>query len=332
MRIRSLAVVAAAGIYLACGGGDGDGGGGPNPVNVLTKASGDGQNGTVNVQLANDFCAKVTQGGAAKGGVTVSWTTSTGGTMSVPSSLTDTDGIACSNLKLGTTAGAQSAQAAVAGATGSPVTFSATANAGNATALVKSGGDAQQGTVGAPLGEALSVQVTDNFGNGVGGALVTWDVTPGQASVDPVSGNTNGTGLASTSVTLGPNPGAIIIVASSAGLTGSPQNFTVTANPATPAPNAITITVQNNAFSPGVDTVAAGGTVTFTWANTVGVTHSVTSTGPTSFTSDPAGAIASPHSYGPVTFNTPGTYFYYCTVHGSPGSPPTGMSGRIVVQ
>jgi plastocyanin len=327
-----MAVVLAAGFVLACGGGDGDDGGGPGGgTNLLAKESGDTQNGTVNTQLSSDFCVKVTQSGTAVSGVAVNWSTPNGGQLTPPSSSTSASGVACSRLTLGTIAGAQTAQAAVSGATGSPVTFGATANAGNATTLVKSGGDNQSADVNANLPEALTVQVTDNFGNGVNAALVTWLVSSGSASLNPASGPTNATGVASTTVTVGA-AGPIVITASSAGLVGSPQTFDAVGTTPVPPPAAITIQVgPGTTFSPAVDTVAVGGTVTWNWpANSLG--HSVTSTGPTSFTSDPAGISDGPKSYGPITFNTAGTYFYYCLAHGNPGNPPTLMSGTIIVQ
>ena len=39
-------------------------------------------------------------------------------------------------------------------------------------------------------------------------------------------------------------------------------------------------------------------------------------------------AITAPHSFS-QTFNSPGTYVYFCVVH---GSPTAGMRGTIVVQ
>jgi plastocyanin len=333
MRIQLLALIGVAAVYAACGGdGDGDGGGGPS-TNTLAKAptgNGDNQTGTVNLALANPFCAQVTQSGSGQSGVTVNWSTPSGGTMSVPSSVSGADGVACSKLTLGTTAGSQTAQAAVTGATGSPVTFNATANPANATTLVKGGGDNQSGDINTALSEPLTVTVADPFGNGVSNALVTWDVSSGSATLDPVSGNTNSTGLASTTVTLGGTAGAIVITASAAGLVGSPQTFNATADTPVPPPNAITIQVDNNSFTPGIDTVAVGGTVTWNWAAT-SLGHSVTSTGSPSFTSDPDGISNGPKTYA-FTFNTPGTYLYYCLAHGSAGPPPTGMSGTIVVK
>lgn len=329
MRLNFLSGVLALATLAGCGGGGDGGGGGPNNNHVLAKAaaSGDGQAATVGTALASPFCARVTDGGAAKAGVTVSWSTTSGGSMSAPSTQTAADGTACSTLTLGHTAGAQTATASSTNASGSPLTFNATGTADQAVAIQLNGGNDQEGTVNNALAQALSVKVLDQFSNGVGGIDVGWAVTSGTATPSPALSSSNNSGIASTTLTLGGSAGAITITATSVGLTGSPVSFSATANL---LPTAITINVNSNIFGPANDTVAVGGTVTWTW-NDIG--HSVTSTGPTSFVDDPAGVVLTlPHSYGPITFNTPGTYFYYCTVHGGPGNPPTGMSGRIVVQ
>lgn len=320
----------------ACGGGDnGGGGGGPNPNTVLVKSSssGDNQTGTVANPLANPLCARVTENGANKSGIDITWATSGGGSMNPTTTTSAGDGTACSTLTLGQTAGSQNATATATGASGSPLTYNATANAGPATTFGKNGGggDGQQGAINTQLPEPVSVLATDQFGNGVPAVGVTWAVTSGDATLNPLISNTNSDGISASTVTLGGTAGPIVITASSA-VTGSPQTFNVASVIPPPAPGAITITVQNpGSFTPSVDTVAVGGTVTWTWAAGA-FQHSVTSTGNTSFVSDPAGLEDAPHSYGPITFNTPGTYFYYCTNHGSAGNPPSGMSGTIVVQ
>ena len=76
------------------------------------------------------------------------------------------------------------------------------------------------------------------------------------------------------------------------------------------------ITVGNNYFQPASTTVAAGTTVTWTWAG--GVSHNVT------FDDGVASRTQSSGTY-TRTFNTPGTYQYHCTIHG------TMMSGSITV-
>jgi plastocyanin len=109
------------------------------------------------------------------------------------------------------------------------------------------------------------------------------------------------------------------------GLTGSPQTFTETS---IALPTAITINVANNTFTPKVGVLAAGGTVTWTWAAGA-VGHSIISDGPPSFTSH-ATLESAPFSYGPLTFTTPGTYAYHCSAHGN--SSGGGMAGSIEVQ
>jgi plastocyanin len=123
----ALAVLAL--VSAACGGG---GGGDLQPDQsplVLAKApaeSGDQQSGAVGQPLAAELRVIVTRDGTPQANVTVAWSTSGGG-LDPASGPTDASGIGTSRWTLGPDAGAQSAQAAVQGATGSPVSFSATA-------------------------------------------------------------------------------------------------------------------------------------------------------------------------------------------------------------
>jgi plastocyanin len=80
---------------------------------------------------------------------------------------------------------------------------------------------------------------------------------------------------------------------------------------------------HNGSQNPAVDTIAAGSSVTWTW-NAAG-SHSIQSTGtPGIFRSSVV--MSGANSSYVVTFNTPGTYTYDCSVHG------LAMTGRIVVQ
>jgi plastocyanin len=80
---------------------------------------------------------------------------------------------------------------------------------------------------------------------------------------------------------------------------------------------------HNGSSNPAVDTVAVNGTVTWTWATTENLPHSVQSIGSPSFTSS-AIQSGSGKTYS-FTFTAPGTYQYDCAVHGQM------MTGRIVV-
>jgi len=78
---------------------------------------------------------------------------------------------------------------------------------------------------------------------------------------------------------------------------------------------------HNGSQNPAVDTIAAGGSVTWTWTGSL--SHSVESIGSSSFAS--SGIRAGSGSY-VVKFTAPGTYQYDCAVHGA------AMTGTIVVQ
>lgn len=100
-----------------------------------------------------------------------------------------------------------------------------------------------------------------------------------------------------------------------------------TAPPPPPPPGPATIALHTTGgarFEPAALTVAAGTTVTFTWQDGF---HDIVSTGTPTF---PGIAVASdpPKQY-QFTFTAPGTYQYYCTIHGTPTS---GMHGTVIVQ
>ena len=98
-----------------------------------------------------------------------------------------------------------------------------------------------------------------------------------------------------------------------------------------PPPSAVTVTVGNNFFrsernrsvNAAVDTVAAGGKVTWVWAANGIVPHNVQSIGQPSFTSSAIDTDAG--STYELTFVAPGSYRYNCAIHGDL------MTGIIVV-
>lgn len=100
-----------------------------------------------------------------------------------------------------------------------------------AAAITLVSGDGQTATVGAALPGLLVVQVTDLFGNGLGGELVDWLVTAGGGTVTPATTTTDPGGFASTQWTLGPVAGGNTAHAVSGKLAGSPVLFTATATP-----------------------------------------------------------------------------------------------------
>ena len=299
------------------------------PVPVIQKAttaSGDAQSGTVANALANPLRVLVTLSSAPQAGVTVTWAAiGTGASVTPTSSVTDASGIATTSWTLGQVAGAQSASATLAGASGSPVAFSATATAGAATQLSLSSGNNQSAAASAAFASPLKVKVGDQFGNAVSGVSIAWLVTSGSASVLPASSNTDATGIAQASLTAGGTVGAVTITATKAGLAGSPVTFNATVTSA-PVTAAVQIgdfffkSGHNGTQNPAVDTVAVNGTVTWTWVGSAN--HGVQSTGSPSFTNS---ATQNAGTYN-FTFTSAGTYQYDCIVHG------TSMTGTIVVK
>ena len=120
--LAGLAVAAALGACSSDNGGD------PGSLTVAKSAtnSGDAQAGTAGQALANPLRVSVTDGGVVQSGVTVTWATASGGSLSPATSTTDASGFAVTSWTLGAGGGAQTATASVSGAGGSPVTFTAT--------------------------------------------------------------------------------------------------------------------------------------------------------------------------------------------------------------
>lgn len=101
----------------------------------------------------------------------------------------------------------------------------------------------------------------------------------------------------------------------------------------TPAPATAAIVVENNAFrsqlngtdNPARDTVAVGGTVTWTWTSTGSVPHNVNSTGGGGSTWPGSGLLQGDGVTYSHTFTQAGTYSYNCVIHDT-------MSGTLVVR
>jgi plastocyanin len=275
--------------------------------------SGNNQTGTVGQPLANPIRVLVTRAGQPEVGATVTWSApGTGASVAPASGMTDAAGLAATAWTLPQAAGGRAATATVSGASGSPVSFSATAQPGPATQLALKSGNAQTGEVNTALAIPLKVRAADQFGNGVAGVVITWQATGGSGSVAPPTSTTDTSG-ATTTWTLGATLGAQSAQGAAAGLAGTPVPFSATGT--APPPATVEVTVGNIFFSPGPITIAAGTRVRWTWVNTGAISHSVESMGAPSF---PSSAIMS--GAGTVytfTFMTPGVYTYDCAVHGA---------------
>jgi plastocyanin len=319
VRLMPVIVAVAGAAGLSCGGGDNSGT--PPSTTTIAKTAGDGQEGRVGQTLVDPVVVTVTDNGAPAVGETVTWSiTAGGGTIAPTSVTTDADGHASSSWTLGTASGAQAAQASLPGAAGSPLIFTAAALSGEAASLADAGGNGQAAAINTPLADKVQAKVADEFGNGVPGVAVGWTATGGTVSAPSVT--SDATGISAVNVTTGSAPGPITIVATADGLSGSPLTFTATA---AEAQTTAAVSVVNFNFSPATLTVSAGTTVVWTWG-TGAIQHNVVPVGTQPARSgDPTNA---PHTY-QFKFDTPGTYTYFCQVHGSPSG---GMRGTVTVQ
>jgi hypothetical protein len=204
------------------------------PVPATMEAfAGTDQSGVVGTALRDSLKVRVLDAdGNGVPRVDVTWSARTaGGQVTPATATTDASGVAAGQFTLGPAEGDQQAQAEISGLAGSPVVFTAH---GHVEPLVPAnleaaGGNGQQGIVGAPLTDPLSVRVTDASGHAVPDITVNWSVLTGGGTISPASSTTNGSGVASAELTLGPQEGQQQAQAQVSGLTGSPVVFSATA-------------------------------------------------------------------------------------------------------
>ena len=130
--------------------------------------------------------------------MTVDWAVSAG-TILPERTVSDAGGLASATWTLGPEIGTMTATTTVAGAAGSPVSFSATGRAPVVRATPVPPTDGQSGIVGTALAQPLQVQVTFE-GDPKAGATVHWHTPAG--SVSPEASTTDAEGFAVAEWTL----------------------------------------------------------------------------------------------------------------------------------
>ncbi|MEO7083563.1 MAG: Ig-like domain-containing protein, partial [Gemmatimonadaceae bacterium] len=172
---------------------------------AVVAVSGGGQTDTVKHALKNPFVVRVTdQFGNPVGGVTVTWSRIAGsGSLSGASSTSAADGSASIGYTLGTVVGTETISASILG--GASTTFTAQAISAGASTLTTVSGSGQTGRVTQALAAPFVVKVTDDVGNPVAGATVTWAATNGTIAATTT---TDATGQSSNTLTLGSVAGA----------------------------------------------------------------------------------------------------------------------------
>jgi plastocyanin len=185
--------------------------------------------------------------------------------------------------------------------------------------LASPSGNGQYGVVGAQLAQPLRIVVTRS-GAPAAGEAVQFQTAAG-GSFAPTQVTTDAQGIASSMWTLGASVGA----QQGSATIGTASTTLVAAAASAGAASEIEVrTSGGSRFVPAALTVPAGTTVRWRWLDD---SHTVTSSGAPAFPGSTA-ISATPQIY-EYTFATPGTYTYYCAVHGTPGS---GMRGTVVVE
>jgi plastocyanin len=330
------------GLVAGCGGDGGGPGPGPSPTPTKVAFTAEPSNTAVGAAITPAVTVSVQDASgnpvtSSTAPITIAIGNNPGGaTLGGTTTQNSATGVATfSDLTLDNSGAAYTLSASSSGLT------SATSGAfnvfGAAALIAKNAGDNQTAEVGTAVPIDPQVLVPDANTGPVPQVPVTFQVTAGGGSVDPVTPvNTSDAGLASVHWTLGSQAGTNnnTLQATAAGVGGS---VTFTAS-ATPTPSGVSIQVGNGptqfVFIPQSVTIPVGGTVTWVWSSG-STSHNVqTSQGSPNISGTPSGLHTTPFTFGPIQFNTAGTYTFYCSVHATATDPvaPGFMTGQITVQ
>ena len=197
------------------------------PAAALSMVSGNNQTIQASRALPLPLSVRVRDAfGNNLSGVRVIWTpAASNGSVTVAVDTTAADGTANANWTLGNTATTQSLNATVTGI-GTPVSFTAVATADSGRIFTVTATPPATASASSLLGN-ITVRVTDQYGNNVSGAAITWnDQIVGGGSLSATTGTTSATGAATTTWTLGRRLGTQSVRAK---LTGRSETVTVSA-------------------------------------------------------------------------------------------------------
>jgi hypothetical protein len=153
-------------------------------------------------------------------GVTINFTSNKGGVPNPASVVTGANGLAGTYLTLPDVPATLNVTASSTGLKN--ITFIEYSVAGPAARVTITGGNNQAAPAGTQLPQALTVEVTDQYGNPVSGSSVTFsDGGAGGTFSNPNPVVTGSSGIASQFYTLPASPGTVTISASAAGLTSA---------------------------------------------------------------------------------------------------------------
>ncbi len=181
---------------------------------LLSVFAGNNQTGTVGTQLKNTLAAQATRDGNPVAGITINYSDGgVGGTFSVTSGTTNSNGVLTTSYTLPATAKTVTITASSAGY---PVaTFNETATASTQVLSVNAG-NGQSGNAGTMPPTSLSVLATAND-NPTAGVNVSFSDGGAGGSFGTPSATTNSSGIASTTYTLPSSAATVTVTASATG-------------------------------------------------------------------------------------------------------------------
>jgi hypothetical protein len=189
-----------------------------------TIVMGDHQTGPVGIQLSSPLGVRITgtDGTPISGQAVTFIVTAGGGTVSIPTAITDASGIAATQWTLGTSvADSQRVQARLGADTTASATVIGTFQAQpvpGAAQISAVSGSGQSAAPGAALPDSLLARVADRYGNPIPHITVQWAAATNSGSVTPASGSSNAQGYVSTHWTLGLSLGTQVATATASGL------------------------------------------------------------------------------------------------------------------
>lgn len=198
------------------------------PAARLQMVAGDAQRSRVGTTLPQALeVVVVDQLGNGVPNIFVEWAV-TSGSATVPDrfTLTDSDGFARTPVQLGVRVGPVTLEARAA-VLGSPVLFQARARLSDFPTLWVTSGDRQSGRPGTTLRAPLVATLRDPDGEPLYDTEVAFEVTDGEGSLSRATVVTDGSGLASTELTLGQG-GTTVVMASALAVGAIPVTFTAT--------------------------------------------------------------------------------------------------------
>jgi adhesin/invasin len=237
--------------------------------NVMTAWAGNNQTTRPGGQVPVRPAVRISDvNGNPVAGIAVTFAVASGGgSVTAENQISNTDGLATvGTWTLGPNPGPNSLTASTTGASGSPITFNATAVPNIMTAYVGNNQTARPGTA---VATPPTVRVTDINGVPVAGVPVTFTVASGGGSVTGANVNTNADGYAAVgSWILGPSlgPNSLTVTAP---VDGSPITFNATG--AQPPPASMVINGGNDQTASAGQPVPIAPSVKVTDASGAGV-------------------------------------------------------------